>query len=73
MYATAELPENRLNLDKRNEIAMQMEQYIIEHAVVVPTVNNVSKVMFADNVILPLENGWDIEMGWGMEFADLAQ
>ena len=29
--------------------------------------------MFADNVILPLENGWDIEMGWGMEFADLAQ
>ena len=72
LYAESQLPENRLDQDKQNEYAMKMEQYIIEHAVVVPTVNTVSKVMYADNVIMPLEN-WDIDMGWGMEFADLAQ
>ena len=73
LYAESQLPENRLDQDKQNEYAMKMEQYIIEHAVVVPTVNNVSKVMYADNIILPLTNNWDIDMGWGAEFFDIAQ
>ena len=73
LYAESQLPENRLDEAKQNEYALKMEQYIIEHAVVVPTVNNVSKTMYAEEVILPLENGWDIDMGWGAEFFDLAQ
>ena len=72
LYAESQLPENRLDEAKQNEIALKMEKYMVEHAVAIPTVNGVSYNMFSDNVILPLES-WDIELQWGTEFFDLAQ
>ena len=72
LYNESQLPENRLDEDKQNEFALKMEKYMIDHAVVVPTINGVTYAMFADRVILPLD-GWDIELGFGAEFADIAQ
>lgn len=72
MYAEAQSDENRLNQDKRNELALEMEKYMIEHAVVVPTIYNISHAMLADEVVTALD-GYDIDLGWGFAYADLLQ
>jgi len=72
LYAEADSEENKLNQDKRNELAMEMEKYIIEHAVVVPTVYNISYCIVGDDVELAL-GAWDGDLGWGWAYNDLIQ
>ena len=49
---------------------MEMEKYILEHAVVVPTINNVSYAIVSDAVEIAL-GGYDATLGWGFDFCDL--
>lgn len=71
-YAEANNAENRLNMDKRNELALKIEEYMLEHAMVVPTTYESTYGLPADRIILPL-GGYDSELGWGFPFCDIAQ
>lgn len=70
LYAEANNDENRLNQDKRNELAMEMEKYILENGIVVPTVYNVTYCIYSDDVELAL-GAWDSDLGWGWAYCDL--
>lgn len=72
LFAEANNGGNRLNMDKRNELAMEMEKHIIEHGMVNPILYDVSYGMISDRVILALD-GFDISMGFGWTFADIAE
>jgi len=72
LYAEAHEGTNMLDQDKRNELAMEMEQYLLEHAIVVPLVYETNYEIFSDRVVLPTEN-YDIALGWGHHFGDIIQ
>ena len=61
-----------LDQDKRNELALKMDQYIIEHCVVLPLTYETSFSLISDRVITPV-NEYDISLGWGLRYADIAQ
>ena len=66
--------EYSLNMEKRVEIAMEIEDYIIEHAIAVPMAYKMYYGMVADNLILPYGNGYSLNGGgWGLNYADIAQ
>ncbi len=72
LYAEANSAENRLNMDKRNELAMEIEKYLLEHAVVIPLTYETTYCMAADRVILPLEE-YDSELGFGWYYCEIEQ
>ena len=51
---------------------MEMEKYILENAIVVPTVYNVTYCIYSDDVELAL-GAWDSDLGWGWVYCDLNQ
>lgn len=62
-----------LDMDKKVEIAMEIEDYIIEHAIAVPMLYKMYYGMVADNLILPYD-GYSLNGGgWGLKYADIAQ
>lgn len=67
----AEAGKNALNQEKRNELAMEMEKYILEHAVVVPLVYEVNQCMFSDRVILAVGE-YITGFNWGWNYMDIA-
>ena len=72
LYAEADTDENKLNQEKRNELALELEKYMIEHAIVVPTVYNISYCIVGDDVELVL-GAWDGDLGWCWQYNDMAQ
>ena len=72
LYAEADTAENRLNMDKRNELAMEIEKYMLEHAMVIPLTYETTYGLPADRVILPLD-GYDSDLGFGWNYCDIAQ
>ena len=72
LYAEANSAENRLNMDKRNELALQIEEYMLEHAMVIPLTYETTYCLTADRVITPLEE-YDSDLGWGWSYWDIAQ
>ena len=65
--------EYPLDMEKRVEIAMEIEEYMVEHAIVVPLMYKLYYGMVADNLILPY-GGYSLNGGgWGLRFADIAQ
>ena len=72
IYNAANTPENKLNEKVRAQAAMDMEKYMIEHAVSIPTIYNSTYQMVADRIILALDE-YDTNLGWGWNFVDIAQ
>ena len=71
-YAEAESDGNRLNMDKRNELAMEIEKYMIEHGMVTPITYETTYCIAADRVILALGE-YNTDLGFGWSYADIAQ
>ena len=61
-----------LDQEKRNELALKMDQYIIEHAVVVPLTYETSFSLISDRMISPM-NESDVSLGWGLSYGDIKQ
>ena len=61
-----------LDQEKRNELALKMDQYIIEHCVVLPLTYETSFSMISDRVIPPVDE-YNISLGWGLRYGDIAQ
>ena len=70
LYAEANSEENRLNQEKRNEIAMEMEKLMIEQAIVVPTLYNIDYCIYSDDVELAL-GAWNSDLSWAWQYCDL--
>lgn len=63
-----------LDMNKRVEIAMDIEKYIVDHAIAVPMAYKMYYGMVADNLILPYGDGYSLNGGgWGLKYADIAQ
>ena len=62
-----------LDMDKKVELAMEIEQYMAEHAIVVPMLYKLYYGMVADNLILPYGGYSNNGGGWGLMWADIAQ
>lgn len=71
LYREGGKDENRLNQDKRNQLAMEMEKYIVEHAVAVPMLYGESFSIISENVILPMDE-WHTDIKFGFQFCDLS-
>jgi len=61
-----------LDQEKRTELALKMDQYIIEHCVVLPLTYETSFSMISDRVIPPVDE-YNISLGWGLRYGDIAQ
>lgn len=72
LYAEAHKDENMLDMDKRNELALEMEKYIIEHAMVNPLTYEGTFCVFNERVIVPTDE-YNISMGWGMGYVDIVE
>ena len=72
LYKEGNTGKNRLDKEKRNEIAMMMEEYMIEHAIMVPLIYYGSYTIFSDRVILAVDQA-DVELGFALAYMDLAQ
>ena len=72
MYLKGNTDEYSLDIDKRIELAMEMEEFMIEHAVAVPMVYHVGADMFSDRVIQAID-GYDVDLYWGEAYVDLIQ
>lgn len=68
----AEAMSDSLNMDKRNECALKMEQYIIENAIVIPTLYHISHSMLADRVV-PALDSYDITIGNALDYCDIVE
>ena len=67
-----EAGKHLLDQEKRNELALKMDQYIIEHCVVLPLTYETSYSMISDRVIPPVDE-YNISLGWGLQYGDIAQ
>jgi len=67
-----EAGQHLLDQEKRNELALKMDQYIIEHCVVLPLTYETSFSMISDRVIPPVDE-YNISLGWGLQYGDIAQ
>ena len=62
-----------LNMDEKVKLAMEIEDYMMEHAMVVPMLYKLYYGMVADNLILPYGGYSNNGGGWGLMWADIAQ
>ena len=72
IYNAANTADNKLDEKVRAQAAMDMEKYMIEHAVSIPVIYNSTYQMIADRVILAVDE-YDDNIGWGWNFIDIAQ
>ena len=63
---------NLLDQNKRNELTLKMEEYLLEHAVVIPLSYEITNCIISDRVILPVED-YNTSLGWGWNYWDIAQ
>lgn len=61
-----------LDQDKRNELAMEMEKYILEHGIVTPLAYETTSCVYSDRMIPPVD-AYVTGLGWGWRYADIAQ
>jgi len=61
-----------LDQNKRNELAMEMEEYIIDHAIVIPLTYNITSCVYSDRVQPPVGQ-YVTGIGWGWHYADITE
>lgn len=61
-----------LDQDKRNELAMEMEKYILEHGIVTPLAYETTSCIYSDRMVPPVDS-YVTGLGWGWRYADIAQ
>ena len=72
MWALADDPANRLDFDFRHQVAMRMEQHILEHAISIPVWYTNDFEMLSDRVELVFGD-YDPVLGWGWAYCDIIQ
>ncbi len=72
-YNEAVSDEYALDMNKHVELAMDIEKYMVDHAILVPLMYKQYYGMVADNVILPYGGYSLMGSGWGFMWADIAQ
>ena len=72
MYAYGDNDTNYLNIEKRSEVAMEIEEYMIEHAICVPVIYNSTFQMVSDRIELVMGQ-YDEDLGWGWTYCDIIQ
>ncbi len=71
-YAEANEGDNRLNMDKRNALAMEIEKYMLEHAMVNPFTYETTYCIASDRVVMALGE-YNTDLGFGWTYADIDQ
>ena len=71
-YSVCDAPELKSNYTQMLEETKKLEELYLEHLIHVPIVQNVAYEMFADNIILPVDN-YVPGLGWGVIYADSAE
>ena len=72
LWALGKSDDYVLNIDKRNEVALEMEKYIIENALVIPYMYHMTVNMISDRIILAVDE-YDTAIGYAWAYADIAQ
>ena len=73
LYSIAMTDDYALDVKKQTDFAMDMEKYMIQHAVTIPLLHDVTYSIFSDRVILPLDNIWNENLGYAQIWGDIAQ
>ena len=72
LYNEADLPENRLNYDVRNQKAMEIEKLMIDQALSIPVWYRATNHIVSDRIILPLGD-YSSALGWAPAYWDIAE
>ena len=70
LYQESLTEEARLDQEKLVELALGMEKIFIDDVIAVPAISFVSRYMYSDRMVLPLDE-YDPVLGWGVFYSDI--